>query len=67
MLAIARIRTGARFLFWMSRPRPRAGDHPADRPHHRAAEVGGFTILLSGNFRFASTVADRYYIVEHGR
>jgi branched-chain amino acid transport system ATP-binding protein len=28
----------------------------------------GFTILLvEQNFRFASTVADRYYIMEHGR
>jgi branched-chain amino acid transport system ATP-binding protein len=28
----------------------------------------GFTILLvEQNFRFASTVADRYYIVEHGK
>ena len=28
----------------------------------------GFTILLvEQNFRFAATVADRHYIVEHGR
>jgi len=28
----------------------------------------GFTILLvEQNFRFAQTVADRYYVVEHGR
>ena len=28
----------------------------------------GFTILLvEQNFRFAQTVADRHYIVEHGR
>ena len=28
----------------------------------------GFTILLvEQNFRFASTIADRHYIVEHGR
>jgi branched-chain amino acid transport system ATP-binding protein len=28
----------------------------------------GFTILLvEQNFRFASTVADRFYIVEHGK
>ena len=28
----------------------------------------GFTILLvEQNFRFASTVADRYYVMEHGK
>jgi branched-chain amino acid transport system ATP-binding protein len=28
----------------------------------------GFTILLvEQNFRFAQTVADRHYVVEHGR
>ena len=28
----------------------------------------GFTILLvEQNFRFASTVADRHYVVEHGK
>jgi branched-chain amino acid transport system ATP-binding protein len=28
----------------------------------------GFTILLvEQNFRFAATVADRYYVVEHGK
>jgi len=28
----------------------------------------GFTVLLvEQNFRFASTIADRHYIVEHGR
>jgi branched-chain amino acid transport system ATP-binding protein len=28
----------------------------------------GFTILLvEQNFQFAATVADRYYIMEHGR
>ena len=28
----------------------------------------GFTILLvEQNFRFASTVADRFYIIEHGK
>ena len=34
----------------------------------RALKEKGFTILLvEQNFRFASTVADRYYVMEHGR
>ena len=34
----------------------------------RALKQQGFTILLvEQNFRFASTVADRYYVMEHGR
>jgi branched-chain amino acid transport system ATP-binding protein len=34
----------------------------------RALKAQGFTILLvEQNFRFASTLADRYYIMEHGR
>ena len=36
--------------------------------HPRAARQRGFTILLvEQNFRFAATVADRHYVVEHGR
>jgi branched-chain amino acid transport system ATP-binding protein len=31
-------------------------------------KAAGFTILLvEQNFRFAATVADRHYVVEHGR
>ena len=34
----------------------------------RALKERGFTILLvEQNFRFAATVADRYYVMEHGR
>ena len=34
----------------------------------RTLKQQGFTILLvEQNFRFASTVADRYYVMEHGR
>jgi branched-chain amino acid transport system ATP-binding protein len=34
----------------------------------RKLKEQGFTILLvEQNFRFASTVADRYYIMEHGK
>jgi branched-chain amino acid transport system ATP-binding protein len=33
-----------------------------------ALKAEGFTILLvEQNFRFAATVADRYYVMEHGR
>ncbi|MGH7077592.1 MAG: ABC transporter ATP-binding protein, partial [Acetobacteraceae bacterium] len=34
----------------------------------RAIKERGLTVLLvEQNFRFAATVADRYYVVEHGR
>ena len=45
-----------------------AGHRAADRQHDPHAPRKGFTILLvEQNFRFAATVADRHYIVEHGR
>ena len=45
-----------------------AGHHAADRPYLDALKAEGFTILLvEQNFRFAATVADRYYVMEHGR
>src|SRR6202008_2901693 len=70
MLAIGRIlRTGARMLLF---DEPTEGLAPVI-----VQQIGrtitrlkgqGFTILLvEQNFRFASTVADRYYIMEHGR
>jgi branched-chain amino acid transport system ATP-binding protein len=34
----------------------------------RTLKAKGFTILLvEQNFRFAATIADRHYVVEHGR
>ena len=70
MLAIARIlRTGSRFLML---DEPTEGLAPViiqqiGRMISRL-KAEGFTILLvEQNFRFASTVADRFYIVEHGK
>jgi branched-chain amino acid transport system ATP-binding protein len=70
MLAIARIlRTGARMLLL---DEPTEGLAPViiqqigQTIHTLKAQ--GFTILLvEQNFRFASTVADRFYVMEHGR
>jgi branched-chain amino acid transport system ATP-binding protein len=70
MLAIARIlRTGARFLML---DEPTEGLAPVIIQQIGATiarlKTQGFTILLvEQNFRFAATVADRYYIVEHGK
>jgi branched-chain amino acid transport system ATP-binding protein len=70
MLAIARIlRTGARLLLL---DEPTEGLAPViiqqiGKTIH-ALKQQGFTILLvEQNFRFAATVADRYYVMEHGR
>ncbi|MBZ0141746.1 MAG: ABC transporter ATP-binding protein [Pseudorhodoplanes sp.] len=70
MLAIGRIlRTGARLLLL---DEPTEGLAPVIIQQIgktiRALKEKGFTILLvEQNFRFASTVADRYYVMEHGR
>ncbi|HZC95218.1 MAG TPA: ABC transporter ATP-binding protein [Bradyrhizobium sp.] len=70
MLAIARIlRTGARFLM-LDEPTEGLAPVIIQQIGHTIArlKLEGFTILLvEQNFRFASTVADRYYIVEHGK
>jgi branched-chain amino acid transport system ATP-binding protein len=70
MLAIGRIlRTGARMLLL---DEPTEGLAPVIIQQIgrtiRSLKEQGFTILLvEQNFRFASTVADRYYVMEHGR
>jgi branched-chain amino acid transport system ATP-binding protein len=70
MLAIARIlRTGARLLLL---DEPTEGLAPVIIQQIgktiEMLKAQGFTILLvEQNFRFAQTVADRYYVMEHGR
>src|ERR1700761_8787267 len=70
MLAIGRIlRTGARFLML---DEPTEGLAPVIIQQIgqtiKRLKNEGFTILLvEQNFRFAATVADRFYIVEHGK
>ena len=70
MLAIARIlRTGARFLM-LDEPTEGLAPVIIQQIGQTIARLKteGFTILLvEQNFRFASTVADRFYIVEHGK
>ncbi|MGE0850892.1 MAG: ABC transporter ATP-binding protein [Hyphomicrobiaceae bacterium] len=70
MLAIARIlRTGAKLLLL---DEPTEGLAPVIVQHIgetiRELRQQDFTILLvEQNFRFAATVADRHYVVEHGQ
>ncbi|MFO1128088.1 MAG: ABC transporter ATP-binding protein [Rhodospirillales bacterium] len=70
MLAIGRIlRTGARLLLF---DEPTEGLAPVIVQEIgsviRTLKARGFTILfVEQNFHFAATVADRHYVVEHGR
>ena len=70
MLAIARIlRTGARLLL-LDEPTEGLAPVIVQQIGRTIAQLKaqGFTILLvEQNFRFAQTVADRHYILEHGR
>ena len=70
MLAIARIlRTGARLLLL---DEPTEGLAPVivqqiGRTIRRLKALGFTVLLVEQNFHFASTVADRHYVVEQGR
>jgi branched-chain amino acid transport system ATP-binding protein len=70
MLSIARIlRTGARLLLL---DEPTEGLAPViveqiGRTIARLKQDGFTIVLVEQNFRFASTVADRHYVVEQGR
>ncbi|MBV8850476.1 MAG: ABC transporter ATP-binding protein [Methylobacteriaceae bacterium] len=70
MLAIGRIlRTGARLLL-LDEPTEGLAPVIIEQIGKTIARLKdqGFTILLvEQNFRFASTVADRYYVMEHGK
>ncbi len=70
MLAIGRIlRTGASLLL-LDEPTEGLAPVIVQQIGHviETLKTKGFTILLvEQNFRFASTIADRHYIVEHGR
>jgi branched-chain amino acid transport system ATP-binding protein len=70
MLAIARIlRTGARLLL-LDEPTEGLAPVIVQQIGRTIREIKsrGFTVLLvEQNFRFASTVADRHYVMEHGR
>jgi branched-chain amino acid transport system ATP-binding protein len=70
MLAIGRIlRTGARLLLL---DEPTEGLAPVivqqiGRTIGKLKEQGFTILLVEQNFRFAATVADRHYVMEHGR
>jgi len=70
MLAIARIlRTGAQLLM-LDEPTEGLAPVIIEQIGRTIAELKkeGFTILLvEQNFRFASKLADRYFVMEHGR
>ena len=70
MLAIARIlRTGARLLM-LDEPTEGLAPVIVQQIGHTIREIKqrGFTVLLvEQNFRFAQTVADRHYVVDHGQ
>jgi len=70
MLAIGRIlRTGAKLLL-LDEPTEGLAPVIVQQIGHTVRELKklGFTVLLvEQNFRFGATVADRHYLMEHGR
>jgi branched-chain amino acid transport system ATP-binding protein len=70
MLAIARIlRTGAKFLLL---DEPTEGLAPVivqqiGRTIHRLKSEGFTIVLVEQNFQFGADIADRHYLMEHGR
>ena len=70
MLAIARIlRTGAKFLLF---DEPIEGLAPVivqqiGTTIHRLKAKGFTMILVEQNFQFSADIADRHYLMEHGR
>ncbi len=70
MLAIGRIlRTGARLLL-LDEPTEGLAPvivHQIGRTIREIKQRGFTVLLVEQNFRFASTVADRHYVMEHGK
>jgi branched-chain amino acid transport system ATP-binding protein len=70
MLALARIlRTGARLLLLdeISEGLAPVIVQALSRTVHRLREQGYTIVMAEQNFRFAAPLADRFYIMEHGR
>jgi branched-chain amino acid transport system ATP-binding protein len=70
MLALARIlRTGARLLLLdeISEGLAPVIVQALARTIHRLREQGYTLVMVEQNFRFAAPLADRFYIMEHGR
>ena len=70
MLAVARIlRTGARLLLLdeISEGLAPVIVQALSRPIHTLREKGYTIVMVEQNFRFAAPLADRFYIMEHGR
>ena len=70
MLAVARIlRTGARLLLLdeISEGLAPVIVQALARMIHTLRERGFTVIMVEQNFRFAAPLADRFYVMEHGR